>query len=116
MSTADSRLAVYGSRAPGRPNHHVLADVGGTWTPGTVRGVLHEAGWGARLGFPGIRLDDRAGEVGVQVLESTALLDRWAELDAFEGPGYRRSVAVVSTPDGPVEAWIYELDGDDSGD
>ena len=28
---ADHRLAVYGSLAPGRPNHHHVAALGGRW-------------------------------------------------------------------------------------
>jgi gamma-glutamylcyclotransferase (GGCT)/AIG2-like uncharacterized protein YtfP len=30
------RLFVYGTLAPGRPNEHVLADLGGTWEPAYV--------------------------------------------------------------------------------
>ncbi|MFG1925077.1 hypothetical protein [Cryptosporangium sp. NPDC048952] len=33
-------LFVYGTVAPGEPNAHVLADVPGTWEPGSVRGHL----------------------------------------------------------------------------
>ena len=37
---ASHRLAVYGSLAPGQTNHHVVADIPGTWTGGTVEGLL----------------------------------------------------------------------------
>ena len=29
-------LAVYGTLAPGQPNHHVLAPLGGEWTEGLI--------------------------------------------------------------------------------
>jgi hypothetical protein len=35
---SDRRLAVYGSLAPGRPNHHQLSDLSGRWIKGTVQG------------------------------------------------------------------------------
>jgi hypothetical protein len=69
MSTAESantapvsrgsmcRLAVYGTLAPGRPNHHQLNSLSGRWIKGTVRGQLLQEGWGAELGYPGIVLD-----------------------------------------------------------
>ena len=56
-SEAPIRLAVYGSLAPGQPNHHHLADISGTWRDGWVEGVLYDCGWGAAQGFPGIRLE-----------------------------------------------------------
>lgn len=106
---ADRRLAVYGTLAPGRPNHHHLADLGGTWTLGTVRGRLHEAGWGAEMGYPGIVLDPDAPDVAVQVFTSDDLPAHWARLDAFEGEGYTRVWVEVTTADGILEASIYVL-------
>jgi hypothetical protein len=58
-------LAVYGTLAPGRPNHHVVAPLGGTWTAGTVEGDLFAEGWGATLGHPAFR--PRAGGPAVAV-------------------------------------------------
>ena len=52
------RLFVYGTLAPGQPNEHVLAAIGGTWEPAIDTGTLHQDGWGASLGNPGITLDD----------------------------------------------------------
>ncbi|MEM9654267.1 MAG: gamma-glutamylcyclotransferase [Actinomycetota bacterium] len=105
----ERRLAVYGTLGPGGPNHHVLVDLGGRWFTGTVRGHLQEAGWGAELGYPGIRPDPSGPEVPVHVLESDLLPAHWARLDEFEGPGYRRAAIEVETPDGPVAASIYRL-------
>ena len=106
---AGTRLAAYGTLAPGRINHGQLAGLPGHWRPGTVRGRLVEAGWGAGLGFPGLILDPQGAEVEVQLLESPALPAHWSRLDAFEGPGYRRVVAGVRTAEGEVAAWIYML-------
>ena len=44
------RLTTYGSRAPGRPNHHQLAGLEGRWLKGHVDGLLVDVGCGASLG------------------------------------------------------------------
>jgi gamma-glutamylcyclotransferase (GGCT)/AIG2-like uncharacterized protein YtfP len=51
---SECRLAVYGSLAPGRENHWVLAGMSGAWQKGSVRGRLHPEGWGATEGYPAI--------------------------------------------------------------
>ena len=72
--------------------------------------MLHGEGWGAGLGFPGIVLDAESPTVTVHVLESPALTaSEWERLDAFEGPGYRRTAVVVVTADGELAASIYAL-------
>ena len=106
-TSADTRLATYGTLAPGRVNNHRLADLEGSWRQGTVRGRLVEAGWGAALGCPGLILDASAQVVEVHLFESPDLPDHWPRLDAFEGAGYRRVVARIRTPDGVLDAWIY---------
>ena len=103
------RLATYGTLAPGRPNHHQLSDLSGRWLVGQVRGSLVEAGWGAKLGYPGMILDPDGGSIDVFVFESRALVDHWQRLDAFEGPGYRRIAIDVSTTEGVLPASIYVL-------
>ena len=108
--TAEQRLATYGTLAPGRVNHDRLADLEGVWRQGTVRGRLVEAGWGAKLGFPGLILDPSGQDLEVQVFESADLPDHWPRLDAFEGEGYRRVVAQVRTADGELAASIYVID------
>ena len=109
--SADHRLAVYGSLAPGKSNHHQLAGLAGDWRPGVVRGWLKDAGWGSGQGFPGLTPDAAGPEVAVQVFTSADLPDHWDRLDAFEGADYRRVRIEVATPDGPVEAHIYAVDG-----
>ena len=103
------RLAVYGSLAPGRPNHHQLSGLAGRWIEGTVHGRLHQEGWGAEIGYPGIVLDLDGPTVGVQLFDSSDLADHWTRLDEFEGSGYRRTVTAVSTSEGDLLASIYVL-------
>ena len=105
----DTRLATYGTLAPGRPNHGQLAGLSGRWLVGHVRGSLVEAGWGAEFGYPGLILDADGSSVEVDVFESSALRDHWHSLDAFEGPGYRRVAVDVSTAEGVLPASIYVL-------
>ena len=109
--SAETRLASYGTLAPGRVNAHQLAGLKGDWRRGTVRGRLIEVGWGTELGYPGLILDPSGDVVDVHVFESPDLPDHWRRLDAFEGPGYRRVVTRVSTMDGEIDASIYVVDG-----
>ncbi|MCB1383787.1 MAG: gamma-glutamylcyclotransferase [Notoacmeibacter sp.] len=109
--TGPQRLAVYGSLAPGRPNHYLLAPLGGRWCAGTVRGRLVRKGWGARMGFPGIVLDPLAGDVPVHMLETPRLCRHWRQLDRFEGRGYRRVQTCVTVKGRAFMAWIYEVNG-----
>lgn len=112
--TPAQRLATYGTLAPGEVNHHMLVDLEGRWLPGTVRGHRYDSGWGAAHGFPGLVPDPTGPDVPVMVLESPDLPARWSRLDAFEGPGYRRTIVEVATAGGPIEASIYVL-ADDAG-
>ena len=105
----DCRLAVYGSLAPGKSNHHQLAGLPGDWRPGVVRGWFKDAGWGTSQGFPGLTPDPEGPEVAVQVFSSQALPAHWARLDAFEGADYRRVRVAVTTDEGVVEANIYAV-------
>jgi gamma-glutamylcyclotransferase (GGCT)/AIG2-like uncharacterized protein YtfP len=108
-SAAETRLATYGSLAPGRTNHHQLAGLQGEWRPARVRGRRIEEGWGAALGHPGLILDPEGDEVEVQLFSSADLPEHWSRLDAFEGDGYRRVVTPVRTADGELDACIYVL-------
>jgi gamma-glutamylcyclotransferase (GGCT)/AIG2-like uncharacterized protein YtfP len=103
------RLATYGTLAPGRQNHGQLSDLPGRWLVGHVRGSLIEAGWGAKLGYPGMILEPDGAPIEVFVFESRTLVDHWQQLDAFEGPGYRRTTVDVSTDEGVLAASIYVL-------
>ena len=111
-SGPECRLAVYGTLAPGRPNHDQLDGLTGRWIEGAVRGRLLEEGWGIELGYPGIVLDPDGPSVGVQLFESSDLPDHWDRLDEFEGVGYRRTTTTVSTAEGDLPAFIYALAAD----
>ncbi len=98
-------LALYGTLAPGQPNHHVVAPLGGEWTEGLVEGDLLSAGWGAALGYPGFRPRAGGEDVTVHVLSATSLATAWSDLDRFEGPGYQRILVPVFEPkQGPGQA------------
>ncbi len=103
-------LFVYGTLGPGRPNEHVLEAIGGSWETATVNGALRHSGWGAELGYPGIDLDENGREIEGFLFTSRNLSDRWAELDAFEGEGYKRVLTKAKLKDGNiVNAHIYTL-------
>ena len=112
-SPTEPRLAVYGSLAPGRENHHLLAKYPGTWSRGRVRGELINAGWGAAGGYLGLIPRDDAPWVTVQVFQSPSLTDAWAELDEFEGSEYRRVLIPVHSEDADASllysAYVYAL-------
>jgi gamma-glutamylcyclotransferase (GGCT)/AIG2-like uncharacterized protein YtfP len=104
------RLFVYGTLAPGRSNGHVLADIPGEWAPASITGRLHEDGGGAAAGYPGITLDEHAGEVEGFLFTSAKLADHWDRLDEFEGPGYERVITTAKLKDGTaVDAYTYRL-------
>ena len=90
-------LAVYGTLAPGQPNHHIVAPLGGEWTNGVVEGDLYPTGWGAILGYPAFRPRAGGAAVAVQVLISPLLPAAWPALDEFEGPEYQRILVPVFT-------------------
>lgn len=102
-------LAVYGTLAPGQPNHHVVAPLGGAWTDGVIEGDLFPVGWGATLGYPAFRPRAGGAEVAVKVLAAPALESVWAGLDRFEGPGYRRILVPVFTPGPAGERRLYTV-------
>jgi gamma-glutamylcyclotransferase (GGCT)/AIG2-like uncharacterized protein YtfP len=98
-------LAVYGTLAPGQPNYHVLASLGGEWPDGLIEGDLLPMGWGADLGYPGFRPRIGGAAVAVQVLSAPLLATAWPTLDRFEGPGYQRIlVPVFGMEMGPGQA------------
>jgi gamma-glutamylcyclotransferase (GGCT)/AIG2-like uncharacterized protein YtfP len=105
--TADHCLATYGSLAPGRPNHHQLAQLSGRWFSGRVKGRLVPKGWGAALGFPALVLAADGEDIEVQVFISSDLPQHWDRLDAFEGADYQRVCTQVWTASGRFDVWIY---------
>lgn len=105
------RLFVYGTLQPGGPNEHILADIGGEWVPGKVKGHLKEFGWGAAYNYPGLILDDEGYDVDGFVFSSANLNAQWRILDDFEGSEYQRVTTSIELASGKqIEANIYVLD------
>ena len=105
-----NKLFVYGSLAPGRPNEHILKNIGGTWEEGIIYGKLHQEGWGATMGFPGIVLDIREEKIRGHVFSSEEIENHWEELDKFEGEEYERVLTKIELENGlEVEAFVYVL-------
>ncbi len=93
---AASRLAVYGSLAPGQANHHILSEISGQWQAGLfVRGHLVQQGWGVELGFPALRWVAHGSPVDIWLFVSANLPQHWARLDEFEGADYQRILVPV---------------------
>ena len=106
---ASRTLAVYGTLAPGQPNHHVVAPLGGEWTDGVIEGDLVPVGWGATLGYPAFRSRAGGPAVAVKVLTAPALATAWADLDRFEGAEYRRILVPVFSPGRADERRLYTV-------
>ena len=113
---ASNRLAVYGSLAPGKSNHFMLANYAGTWTRGRVRGELVNAGWGAAGGFPGLVPRADAPWVSVEIFESDDLPIAWPALDEFEGREYQRVLIDVFPEESEItplfQAYVYSIAAD----
>ena len=111
---AGQRLAVYGTLAPGRENHHLLEGAGGGWREDVfVEGDLHPLGWGAAKGFPALRCRAGGPRVRAWLLQAEKLPALWPMLDEFEGPGYCRVLVPVLDPEGKLVALanLYEAAG-----
>ncbi|MRS90111.1 gamma-glutamylcyclotransferase [Enterobacteriaceae bacterium RIT714] len=103
-------LFVYGTLGPGRPNAHILENIGGSWQEGHVGGSLLNKGWGAEMGFPGIVLDDSGHRVQGFLFTSENLHSHWHVLDDFEGAEYARVPVDVMTVGGEtIKSCIYML-------
>ena len=105
-------LIVYGSLAPGRPNHSKVEMIKGVWRQGTVSGKLVSQGWGADLGFNGFVPDGGTGQIHipVHVLFSDELADYLSFLDEFEGDGYQRILSSFTLENGDIGVGnIYAL-------
>lgn len=110
--TPEKILIVYGTLAPGRPNHAVLEPIRGFWQKGIVRGKLEDKGWGAAMGYPGFRPvpSDKQEDIEAYILFSDDLPSNWPFLDEFEGNGYRRILADFELDDGQKGAgFVYAL-------
>ena len=112
----ERRLAAYGSLAPGEANHHILDGIEGSWSSGSVRGVRHDTGWGAGLGYPGMRWDPTAEPIEVQLFTSSDLPDHWERIDEFEGEAYGRILVPVETAEGEIVCHLYAVKASEGAD
>src|SRR5262249_20187344 len=104
------RLAVYGSLAPGKENHHMMGGMQGTWRKAVLRGSLRNEGWGAGRGFPGFSWDGSDAPIAAQVFSSEDLPGHWRRLGEFEGAEYQRILVAVEIESGEIEICnVYSL-------
>ena len=107
---------VYGTLAPGAPNHSVVEHITGDWQRGIVKGRLENKGWGADQGYYGFMHTSikEQQEIKVFVLCSDELIANWKMLDDFEGSGYKRILAKYELTSGQIGVGnIYAIDEDD---
>ena len=104
------RLFVYGTLGLGRPNEHVLSDIGGSWESASVIGFWQNEGWGAEMGYPGLVLDPNGDKIEGFLFSSNKLSAHWKALDKFEGVAYQRVLAEVELADkSSIQAYVYTL-------
>lgn len=103
MNTPSCRLACYGSLRPGEKNFHIVSDIEGTWTTGSVRGFVWK--WS---GYPVYAFDPTGPEIVVSILESPSLPAHYQRLDEFEGADYQRTLVPVDCGDGMLVCNIYQ--------
>jgi gamma-glutamylcyclotransferase (GGCT)/AIG2-like uncharacterized protein YtfP len=105
-----NNLFVYGTLGPGRPNEHILTTIGGSWQEASVKGFLHQKGWGAAMGYPGIVINEAGESIKGFLFSSNNISEHWADLDKFEGDAYTRVLTTVTLKNNIiVEAYIYTL-------
>lgn len=104
LFSASGHLIVYGSLAPGGPNHRILAEVPGEWREGWVTGELLERGWSAAMSYPALKWCPEGSHIPAWLFRSPELPSHWERLDDFEGLEYHRILAPFWTPEG--EIWV----------
>jgi gamma-glutamylcyclotransferase (GGCT)/AIG2-like uncharacterized protein YtfP len=98
----EQTLVVYGTLAPGKPNHHIVEHIQGTWQKGIIKGELSNKGWAAENGYLGFCHTSPTNEKSIEahILTSTELPQNWSMLDDFEGEGYQRILTTYQLEDG----------------
>lgn len=105
-----SSLFVYGTLAPGKPNHHELEMIDGDWQQATITGHLVEQEWGASMGYPAIVPCETGDKVKGYVLTASELSKHWPRLDAFEGEGYERVLVNAELGSGELlPVYVYAV-------
>lgn len=104
LFSMSEHLIVYGSLAPGGPNHGLLAGLRGEWRQGWVTGELLERGWSAAMSYPALKWCPEGADIEAWLFRSEELPACWERLDEFEGLEYRRILAPFWTSDGQM--WV----------
>ncbi len=113
LFSVSQHLIVYGSLAPGGPNHGLVGDLPGEWMDGFVTGELLERGWSAAMSYPALRWCPEGGEVPAHLLVSPDLPRAWRRLDEFEGLEYKRIWAPFWSGDGEMRVGnVYAMECD----
>ena len=97
-------LVIYGTLAPGRPNHSKIEHVKGMWRKGTIKGKLVNEGWGAAMGYPAFEHvpENKQETIEAYILISDELGKHWDYLDKFEGEGYIRILTKYELETGEI--------------
>jgi gamma-glutamylcyclotransferase (GGCT)/AIG2-like uncharacterized protein YtfP len=113
LFSVSQHLIVYGSLAPGGPNHGLVEDLPGEWMDGFVTGELLERGWSAAMSYPALRWCPEGGEVPAHLFVSPDLPRAWRRLDEFEGLEYKRIWAPFWSGDGEMRVGnVYAMECD----
>ena len=103
MSAPCDKVFVYGTLRSGGSNHFRM-DGAEFISAATIRARLYRIDW-----YPGLVLDDAGDEVIGEIYQVSDELMK--QLDAFEGPGYRRFMTQAKC-DGdhrsPQTVWLWE--------
>ena len=104
------KIFVYGTLKLGEKNSYLLERIGGEWIEATVKGSLHEEGWGSKFGCPGIKVDEKGQIVRGYVFRSDKLEENISFFDEFEGGEYKRTITDITLKNGlTTKAYIYQL-------
>lgn len=104
------KIFVYGTLKLGEKNSYLLDRIGGEWIEATVKGSLHEEGWGSKFGCPGIKVDEKGQVVSGYIFRSDKLEENISFFDEFEGGEYKRTITDITLKNGlTTKAYIYQL-------
>jgi gamma-glutamylcyclotransferase (GGCT)/AIG2-like uncharacterized protein YtfP len=108
LDRPDERLVIYGTLAPGKSNHNVIADLRGEYRDCAVHGRISEVD-----GFPHFTWARSDASLGALLFSSKQLPGMWGALDRFEGDGYKRRLIPATIDSGLSIASIYLDTADD---
>jgi gamma-glutamylcyclotransferase (GGCT)/AIG2-like uncharacterized protein YtfP len=108
LDRPDERLVIYGTLAPGQPNHNVIEDLRGVYRDCSVHGRISEVDE-----LPYFTWAPSAAGLRAVLFSSRQLPDKWVDLDLFEGDGYKRRLIPATVGDQVTVASIYLSTADD---